>query len=163
LICYSLFRDVTPFNLLILLLRELIGLPAASQGCQRPEAKGTIVSAKKKQVLKRLTFVCLGLFLITAVAPDAFARRGAAAVSGPMGGGAVRGPMGGTAVRGPMGGTAVRGPHGGGAYHGGAYRGVHYGHAVVRPGVGVAAGVAVGAAAGAAHAAHPNYYYPPHY
>ncbi len=46
-----------------------------------------------KQVMKRLTFVCLGLFLITAVAPDALAwRGGAAGVRGPMGGGAVCGP-----------------------------------------------------------------------
>jgi hypothetical protein len=111
----------------------------------------------KKPVMKRLTFVCLGLFLITAVAPDAFAwRGGAGAVRGPNGGGAVRGPMGRTAVRGPNGGTAYRGGyHGGTAYRGGyyggaAYRGGYYGGAVVRPGV--AAGVAVGAAAGAARA-----------
>jgi biotin carboxyl carrier protein len=159
--------------LLILLLKELIVLPAASQGCQKAEAKGTNMLAKKKQVMKRLTFVCLGLFLITAAAPEAFAwraaggARGGAAVRGPMGGAAVRGPMGGAAVRGPMGRTAVRGPMGGtayrGAYHGGAYRGVHYGHAVVRPGARVAAGVAVGTAAGAAHAANSHYYYPPHY
>ncbi len=102
----------------------------------------------KKQVMKRLTFVCLGLFLITAVAPDAFAWRGGA--------GAVRGPNGGGAVRGPMGRSAVRGPNGGTAYRGG-----YYGGAVVRPGV--AAGVAVGAAAGAASATYPYYYYPPHY
>jgi hypothetical protein len=53
----------------------------------------------KKQVMKRLTFVCLGLFLITAVAPDAFAWRGGA--------GAVRGPNGGTAYRGGYYGGAV--------------------------------------------------------
>jgi uncharacterized membrane protein len=105
----------------------------------------------KKQVMKRLTFVCLGLFLITAVAPDAFAwRGGAGAVRGPNGGGAVRGPMGRTAVRGPNGGTAYRG-----GYHGGtAYRGGYYGGAVVRPGV--VAGVAVGAAA-ARSSAYPYY------
>jgi hypothetical protein len=103
----------------------------------------------KKQVAKRLTFVCLGLFLVTAAASDALAWRGGggAAVRGPMGGGAVRGPMGRTAVRGPNGGTAYRG-----AYHGGA---------VVRPGV--AAGVAVGAAAATARTTYPYYYYPPRY
>src|SRR5580692_7648377 len=108
------------------------------------DAKGRIATRQnrrkqvmKKQVMKRLTFVCLGLFLITAVAPDAFAWRGGA--------GAVRGPNGGGAVRGPIGRTAVRGPNGGTAYRGG-----YYGGAVVRPGV--AAGVAGGAAAGAARA-----------
>jgi biotin carboxyl carrier protein len=124
------------------LLKELIVLPAASQECQKAEAKGTNMLAKKQQVMKRLTFVCLGLFLITAAAPEAFAYR---AASGARGGAAVRGPNGGTAVRGPMGGTAYRG------------------QAVVRPGARVAAGVAVGAAAGAAHSANSPYYYPPHY
>src|SRR5260221_12854437 len=82
-----------------------------------------------KQVMKRLTFVCLGLFLITAVAPDALAwRGGAAGVRGPMGGGAVRGPMGRTAVRGPNGGTAYRG-----AYHGGAYGGGRFGRGSLWP------------------------------
>src|ERR1700730_14661082 len=103
--------------------------------------------------MKRLTCVCLGLFLIGAVTPDAFAQRG-----GARGGAAVRGPMGGTAVRGPHGGTAVRGTMGGGGYHGGAYRGGHYGHALWRPGARVAAGFAVGTAAGAAHAANSHYY-----
>jgi hypothetical protein len=115
------------------LLKELIVLPAASQGCQKTEAKGTNMLAKKQQVMKRLTFVCLGLFLITAAAPEAFAWR------------ATGGARGGAAVRGPNGGTAYRG------------------HAVVRPGARVAAGVAVGAAAGAAHAANSPYYSPPHY
>jgi biotin carboxyl carrier protein len=137
--------------LLILLLKELIVLPAASQECQKAEAKGTNMLAKKQQVMKRLTFVCLGLFLITAAAPEAFAYR---AASGARGGAAVRGPNGGAAVRGPNGGTAVRGPMGGTAYRG---------QAVVRPGARVAAGVAVGAAAGAAHAANSPYYSPPHY
>jgi hypothetical protein len=103
--------------------------------------------AKKQQVMKRLAFVCLGLFLITAAAPEAFAWR---AAGGARGGAAVRGPNG-AAVRGPNGGAAVRGPNGGVAV-----RGAPYGHAVVRPGARVVAGVAVGAAA--AHAANSPHY-----
>ena len=46
--------------------------------------------------MKRLTLLCLGVFLLTAAAPEAFAwRGGAGAVRGPMGGGVARGPMGG--------------------------------------------------------------------
>src|SRR5258708_10276161 len=103
--------------------------------CNPSDSKEEVMN---KQVMKRLTFVCLGLFLITAVAPDALAgREGAGAVRGPNGGGAVRGPDGGTAVRGPNGGTAY---HGGTAY-GGAYhrrppyRGGYYRGAAVSAGV----------------------------
>src|SRR5258708_30911189 len=78
----------------------------------------------KRQVMKRLTFVGLSLFLIAAMAPDAFAERGGAgAVRGPNGGAAVRGPNGGAAVRGPNGGAAGRGPNRGAAGRGGYHRG----------------------------------------